>query len=329
MNMSEWAERECRKVCKEINPDFNFDSDDFDYDCSCYKSALKAYQSLMDDGHSGSSFGFTKNILIRLMEGQPLTPITDKDFFDDNGNLVCMDMPSDYLKKQGLKSKTQCPRMSSLFRMETLDGKVTYRDIDRCVMIDAENPSDCFGSSDSRIIDEMFPITMPYIPEHGKYEIYTQIFLADKKHGDFDTRALLYAITPDGKRIDLNVYKTERDGGWVNITKAEYDELLERRIDKLNIKIAEHLLWTFVSNSASDEINEKRREAFDKLPESTVERYQDELSELCKFFDNPDNWQYNTFSMSQKLCKGDVCGLKPELVRIAEYLKRIFDDLEL
>ena len=327
MSMREWAEMECRKVCKEINPGFDFDGDDFDYDCSCYKSALKAYKSLMEDGHSGSSFGFTKNILIRLMEGQPLTPITDKDFFDENGKSFPIES-DEYLKRRGLKSEIQCPRMSSLFRMETLDGKVTYHDIDRCVMIDVENPSECYGSGDDRIIDEMFPITMPYMPERGKYKIYTQTFLTDKKHGDFDTRALLYVNTPDGKRIDLNVYKTDRDNEWVNITKAEYDELCERRIDKLNIKIAEHLLWTLVSNSASDEINEKRREAFNKLPESTVERYQGELSELCKFFDIPENYQYNTFSMSQKLCKGDVCGLKPELVGIAEYLKRILKDLE-
>lgn len=69
MSMQEWAEQECRIACKKENPDFDFNSDEFDYRCSCYKSALKAYKSLMEDGHSGASFGFTKNILIRLMEG--------------------------------------------------------------------------------------------------------------------------------------------------------------------------------------------------------------------------------------------------------------------
>lgn len=326
MSMSEWAEMECRKVCKEINPDFNFDSDDFDYDCSCYKSALKAYQSLMDDGHSGSSFGFTKNILIRLMEGQPLTPITDKDFFDDKGNLVCMDMPSDYLKERGLKSEIQCPRMSSLFRTETLDGKVAYHDIDRCVMIDAETPSDCFGSGDGRIIDEMFPITMPYMPKRGKYEIYTQTFLTDKKHGDFDTRALLYVIAPDGKRIDLNVYKTERDGDWVNITKAEYDALLEKRIDKLSRKVAEHLLWTLIENSSDDETTRKRRVAYSKRRDEDCTSDLTGLTVLCKFFENPDNWQYNTFDVTQKLCRGDVFD-KLELNEISTYLKIILTEL--
>lgn len=80
MKMSEWAEQECRIACKKENPNFNFESDEFDYGCSCYKSALKAYKALCDDGHSGYSFSVTKNILNRLMEGIPLTPITDEDF---------------------------------------------------------------------------------------------------------------------------------------------------------------------------------------------------------------------------------------------------------
>ena len=161
--MSEWAERECRIACKRENPDFDFDSDEFDYGCSCYKSALKAYKSLMEDGHSGASFGFTKNILIRLMEGQPLTPITDKDFFEGD-NLRCLG-DDEYLKERGLKSDIQCPRMSSLFRKETLDGKVTYHDVDRAYFVDIENPSNTYSSCVS-FLDELVPITMPYGVSH-------------------------------------------------------------------------------------------------------------------------------------------------------------------
>ena len=61
MSMYDWAEQECRIACKKENPDFNFDSKDFDYGCSCYKSALKAYKSLCKDGHSGASFNFTSS----------------------------------------------------------------------------------------------------------------------------------------------------------------------------------------------------------------------------------------------------------------------------
>ena len=329
MSMQDWAERECRIACGIENPNYNFDSNDFDYGCSCYKSALKAYKSLMCDGHSGMSFSFAKNILIRLMEGLPLTPIRDKDFFFDNGNGVCKLETSEYLAKRGIKSSLQCPRMSSLFRDETLDGKVTYHDVERCVMIDIEQPSNTFSSGDSRIIDEMFPITMPYTPPVNKFEVYTQTFLTDEKNGDFDTRAILYAITPDGKKIDINIYNTEKDGKWQRITKEEYDELLEKRIDKLNEKIADKMLWTLISNSGSDELIKKREAAYKKKSDEEVKAYRDKLSELCKFYLEPEHFKYNTFSMEQKLCKGDCADIKEQgLLDIAKFLKYILGDLD-
>ena len=51
---SEWAENEVRLACKRENPDW--DGKSFDYGCSCYQSALKAYKSICNDGHSGFSF---------------------------------------------------------------------------------------------------------------------------------------------------------------------------------------------------------------------------------------------------------------------------------
>lgn len=305
MSMSEWAERECRIACKKENPNFDFDSDEFDYGCSCYKSALKAYKSLMEDGHSGASFGFTKNILIRLMERQPLTPITDADFFDENGNLLCMDMSSDYLKERGLKSDIQCPRMSSLFRKETLDGKVTYHDVDRAYFVDIEEPSNTYSSNDS-FLDEIFPITMPYYPQGGKFVIYAQEFLTDKKNGDFDTRGVIYMTTPSGERMDLNLYYTEIDGKWTQIPKAQYDELLAKRIDKLSEKVADKLIWTLLSNSSDEKESERRNAAYDKMSDEWKVKVREKLIELCKFFEYEENYKWNTFKMEQKLCKGEA-----------------------
>ena len=329
MNMSEWAERECRIACKKENPDFNFDSNDFDYGCSCYKSALKAYNSLMEDGHSGSSFNFTKNILIRLMDGQPLTPITDEDFFSVERGTEAHPLESDeYLKSRGLKSHYQCPRMSSLFREETLDGKVSYHDVDRAYFIDIEQPSDTYSSWDG-FLDEMFPITMPYVPVRGKYKIYAQTFLADKRNGDFDTKGILYVITPSGEKVDIGIYQTEKDGKMVNISKEEYESLLLKRVDKLNEKAANKLIWTLISNSASDKEIDRREKLYRARGEEVNVKEFEELSELCKFFCNPENYQYNTFSMEQALCKGDKEAYEdiPELVAIADYLNKILMSL--
>ena len=216
MKMSEWAKREVEIACKKENP--NWDGKSFDYGCACYQSALKAYISLCEDEHSGMSFNLTKNILIRLMEGNPLTPITDEDFFiDDN---MPYESP-EFLKENGLKSNLQCPRKSSLFRKETLDGKVSYNDVDRAVYVD-ENGGYLGNGWATKIVDEMFPITMPYTPSNQKYKVYGEDFLLDKRNGDYDHRAFLYVITPKGEKIELDEYYKEVDREMVKISKEEY-----------------------------------------------------------------------------------------------------------
>ena len=325
MSMYEWAEQECRLACKKENPNFDFDSDDFDYGCSCYKSALKAYKSLAEDGHSGMSFSFTRDILERLMRHEPLTPITDDDFKD--GNYL---YPDEQLASMGLKSKIQCPRMSSLFRKETIDGEVAYNDLDRAYCVDIEKPSDTFSSSADNIVDELFPIKMPYLPEKGKYKVYVQTFLTDKKNGDFDTRGVIYLITPDGKRIDINRYYTEKGGKMVEISKDEYDELLKRRLDKICNATAEHLLWTLVSNSASEEEIKRRETIWNNLLPSTRKGIEDSLRQMCAFFEVPENYKYNTFEVYQELCRGNFDSFKDinELVEIGVFLQNILKILE-
>ena len=104
MSMTEWAENEVKIACKRENPDWNGET--FDYGCSCYQSALKAYKSLCNDGHSGFSFSVTKNILIRLMNSLPLTPIEDTpDMWEE----------SVFQSEDGTVSY-QCKRMSGLFK---------------------------------------------------------------------------------------------------------------------------------------------------------------------------------------------------------------------
>ena len=326
MSMYDWAEQECRLACKKENPDFDFDSDDFDYGCSCYKSALKAYKSLAEDGHSGMSFSFTRDILERLMRHEPLTPITDDDF--KGGNLSYSD---EDLASMGLKSEIQCPRMSSLFRKETVDGKVTYCDVNRAYSVNVETPSDTFSCGrETNIVDEMFPIKMPYLPEKEEYKVYIQTFLADKKNGDFDTQGILYLITPEGKRIDINRYYTEKNGEMVEISKDEYDELLEKRLDKICDTTAENLLWTLVSNSSSDEETKRREKIWKSLSPSIKNDIESSLREMCMFFENPENYKYNTFSIHQNLCRGKFDSFKDidELVKIGEFLQSILEMLK-
>lgn len=77
MSMLEWAKREVAIASKRERGDKP--EDEWDYGVACYESALKAFESLCGDGHSGYSIGVTKNILNRLIDGKPLTPIEDTE----------------------------------------------------------------------------------------------------------------------------------------------------------------------------------------------------------------------------------------------------------
>lgn len=226
-DMLDWAKREVEIACKKENP--NRKEGEFDYGCSCYESALKAFESLLEDGHFGFSIKMTQAILIRLLNGQPLTPIEDtEDIWD-----VCS---CSGILAHGI-DVYQCKRMSSLFKHIYLDGTVKYYDVDNSYCVDINNPSNMYSSSLVRkLIDEMFPIKMPYMP--GKpIAVYCEDFLTDKKHGNFDTVGVFYALkTENGKqeKIEINRFfrkpEGDKEGDWTEISKKEYEERKTRKI---------------------------------------------------------------------------------------------------
>ena len=77
MSLKEWAEEEVKIACQRENPDRK--DGEWDYGCACYEGALKAFETLCNQGHSGMSIGFTIQILNRLIAGKPLTPIEDTE----------------------------------------------------------------------------------------------------------------------------------------------------------------------------------------------------------------------------------------------------------
>ena len=219
-NMLDWAEREVAIACEKEKEKSNKKDGEFyySYGCACYESALKAFKTLCDDGHSGLSMKITQSILNRLINGQPLTPIEDTDdiwyechHYEDDHKLY------------------QCKRMSSLFKDVYADGTVEYSDNRRLYCINVNKPNDMYYSGLARrIIDKMFPITMPYIP--GKpIDVYCEDFLTDERNGDFDTIGVLYALkTENGKqeKIEINRFfrepKDNEEFDWVEISKEEY-----------------------------------------------------------------------------------------------------------
>lgn len=63
---------------------------------------------------------------------------------------------------------------------------------------------------------------MPYMPADKPFKIYAEDFLVDPKNGDYDTRGILYAITPSGDKVEINRYFKEVEDGFEEIDLAEY-----------------------------------------------------------------------------------------------------------
>ena len=214
MGMSEWAKREVEIACKQERGDRS--KYEFDYGCACYESALKAFESLLGDGHSGMSIGYTKHILNRLIDGNPLTPIEDTpDIWND-----C----TRYEYEIGYSTQ-QCKRMSSLFKYVYDDGTIKYQDINRFVCTYKDEPGITWHSVlTDKILDEKFPITMPYMPADRPFMVYCSEALTDPKNGDLDTVAIWYVRMPNGDREEINRFFKEGEDDWIEIDKDEYNE---------------------------------------------------------------------------------------------------------
>lgn len=201
-NKMDWAEHEVKLACER----------EFEYGIACYQSALKAYQSLIDDEHSGASIRFTKMILNRLIDGSPLTPIEDTD-----------DVWSEVVWCSGDFKTYQCKRMSSLFKYVYPDGRIKYSDVNR-VRGRTVGEEVLFSSKlCSDIVEEIYPLKLPYCGEYRYYIVNTEEVLFDSKNGDFDTVHIKNIECPDSTIKNIDRYFKEEDGGWAEISKDEYE----------------------------------------------------------------------------------------------------------
>lgn len=209
MSMLEWGRKEIQLACDQIK------EPEDSYFKACYKSALRAFEVLCGDDHSGMSIQITKGILNKLIDGNSLLPITD--------------IPEEWTEVtelfDGPNHVYQCNRMSSLFKYVYPDGTVKYSDTDRVVCYDKKEPDIFFGNGGTRdIIDELYPITMPYSRE-GIFKVCCEEFLVDENNGDFDTLGILFVTLPDGTKVNIDQYKHEINGEMVHISKELYENL--------------------------------------------------------------------------------------------------------
>ena len=221
MSLNDWAKNEIDIACNKERG--NKDPNEWDYGVACYESAYKAFQSLLEDEHSGMSIGFTKTILNRLIEHKPLTPIEDTpDVWSD-----IVDIWDDY-------TSYQCKRMSSFFKDVYKDGTITYTDTDRvyCLNKDDLDAPGWTNGFVNRLINKLFPITMPYYPPSKPYYVYCTEGLSNPKNGDFDTLGIWYVLTPYGERVDINKFFKESSTSFTEISQEEYNDRINNSYKK-------------------------------------------------------------------------------------------------
>lgn len=209
-NMLDWARHEVELALAREQDVENDDS--IDYAKCCYESALKAFASLCEDGHSGMSISLTTGILNRLIKGQPLTPIEDdpgdwNELYDNSGDDV---------------KHYQHKRLSSLFKDVYPDGTIKYNDVEAYECIDENSKLPYHGGGAGDIFYEYFPIRFPYNPPARRYKIVTREYLTDQKNGDFDTKEYVKILTPDGETIPVNRYFGETADGWKELDIKEF-----------------------------------------------------------------------------------------------------------
>lgn len=219
---NDWAAREIALACQKEREAAE-DTDDWAYGVACYESALRAYRSLMRDGHTGFSIAVTKGILNRLIDGKCLTPIEDTPDIWEKVEFGKDDPREHY----------QCKRIFSLFKEVAPDGTVTYSDTSRVYAVDVDSPNSAYTNGFvTQLVDKIFPITIPYFPTEKRFKVVRDTFLFDSKNGDYDTVAFLYILTPDGEKVELNRYFKEENGKMITIDKVEFEERKAKRVDK-------------------------------------------------------------------------------------------------
>lgn len=222
MSIKEWAKREIKIACKREKE--NTKDEEWNYGVACYESAYRAFECLLKDNHSGFSIGITKSILNRLIDGKPLTPITEEDEWqyihnDKNGNKVY-----------------QCMRMSSLFKHVHEDGTTTYNDINRLICVNVENGATYHANYINRIMNGIVkPINLPYMPSTNPYYVYCEECLYDTKNGDFDSVKICYYIDQEGRRHDIDIcLKADGNEPFRRCTAEEYE--LRRKIHNARVR---------------------------------------------------------------------------------------------
>lgn len=217
MSLDIWAKREV-ELAKNEALKSGADNCSAHYICECLNSALKAFNSLREDGHSGASMEQMLMFLQRLVRGLPLTPI-DED--------------TTWVKSSVSESGTityQCARMTSLFKDVDREGNITYSDVNRVVCVNKDDPQApvWYNGFVSRVVNSIYPIKFPYYTSSDPIIAYVSEHTTSVTE-NFDTMCIDSVKLNSGETVELKRFFKEDSNinSWVEIDEEEYNRRVE------------------------------------------------------------------------------------------------------
>lgn len=225
MDIRKWADTELDMAIEEERKEAAaHDSFGSEYAINVYESARQLIHLFYEQNHSGVSAHMTKRIFNKLVDYEPLSPVTDDDdqWIED----IYIDPNSDCKEYQHIRN-------IGLFKRVYKDGNVKYNDIERvvCSLKLSEEPR-WHSSFITHRLNQLVPITFPYSSQHIKV-------WCDEMESDTtllpDALGILRYQIDGGPMIPVNEYYRSRqlddpvdDFGWFPIPKDEFDRLKYR-----------------------------------------------------------------------------------------------------
>lgn len=222
----QWARNEvdlAKKYNAEDSPD---DPWMIAYGDACYESALKAFTTFVGDGHSGMSITIAQSFLNRLINLKPLTPIQESD-----------DIWNEINSNEEL-TLYQCSRMSSLFKTVYADGRIVYSDNDRWLTHSlGDTEIRYYSGLTTRVMDELYPIEMPYFPAAKPFNVTQEDFFAKGEGEEVPayTAGILYVVDDENSQSIVNKFYKFPEG---------YSEPVEIDADEYNYRKQNIMLST-------------------------------------------------------------------------------------
>lgn len=210
-NKMDWAREQCRLyVCNCYDPEEQA------YRQLCCESALKVYEALLNDGHSGMSWGIVSGILKTLLDDKPLVKVEDKE-----SQWAFSDIQHDGVTFYNHKYYPK------LHKSIDSDGTVHFTCIDRVVCHQIESPNRgpvFYNGFVTSVVDELYPITFPFNPSNT-ITVCVNEYLTDPANGDYDTLVIDSIMPKHGATRLLGWAYKETEKGW---KKIDTDELRQR-----------------------------------------------------------------------------------------------------